>query len=459
MFTMSSLEKEGRVAFIVMLIGQCEYHFPELPCKLCQERGLICGAGDKVWGRYREERQGTVGLQVGRSWSQSSSQLLPIVHRPVPTPDDEVLSPLEIMAIQQFCNNTPKWPKFAFPIYFTPIFGFERYRFCIFHRYGPNLRSSLLRHSIRLMLTFGTGENVPLTTLGQMYPCMSEAITHHRYFELAIATWSLSAYGLEGRLPWNEMESHLKGFWQSLRKALTLNLTTEEWCWLIWMYGYIFISQHQRHIWPLGAVLMSDLPLTVTLASTLDLRLDISRKFDKLIQRAGVSVRNNCTALLASVKIVELQSYLDVVIKELNGSQAYRSCPDFDIALHKHLLHLIRSLAETYAQYGLDPITHVRSELPSYIPRIHRADDFFPSWYKSFILSVYEGCLHYCFLHNASLLPVGLDLIEMASLIYQIYDEPYDKARTLLPGIFLLLHGTPNGLFIITPRKADDRSS
>jgi len=458
MFTMSSLEKEGSVAFIVMLIGQCEYHSPELPCKLCQERGLICRAADKVWGRYREERQGTVGLQVRQSWSQSSSQLLPIVHRPVPTPDDEVLSPLEIMAIQQFCNNTIKKPKFAFPIYFTRIFGFERYRFCIFHRYGPNLRSSLLRHSIRLMLTFGTGENVPLTTLGQMYPCLSEAITHHRYFELAIATWSLSACGLEGRLPWNETESHLKGFWQSLRKALTLNLTTEEWCWLIWMYGYIFISQHQRLLWPLGAVQMSDLPLTVTLASTLDLRLDISRKFDKLIQRPGVSVRNTCAAVLTFVKIIELWRYLDVVMEELNGSHAYRSCPDFDIVLHKHLLHLLRSLAETYAQYGLDPITHFCRELQSYIQRIDRPEFFVPSLCRTLLLSVYESCFEYCFLHNASLLPVGLDLIEMASLIYQVSGS-YDDDRKILPGIFLLLHETSNGLFIITPRKADDRSS
>lgn len=305
------------------------------------------------------------------------------------------------------------------------------------------------------MSTIDEHENVPLT-LGQMYPRMSEAITHHGYFDLAIATWSLSVYGLEGHLPWNETDSHLKGFWQSLRKALTLHLTAEEWCWLIWMYGYIF-GFYQAFLWARRATKMGALPLSVTLASTLDLRLDISRKFDKLVQRADVSVRYNCADILAHVRTTELRTYLNEALLELDGPQAYRAGLGFDIAFHKHLCNVLSTVTETLAQYGLDPVTHFRSELQSYIPEIPRRDLPIPVWCRELLLSVYESCLEYCFVQNASLLHIGLDLREGASLLYQGYGGRNIDVRKLLPGFFLLLNGTPNGLVINYLAKANDR--
>jgi hypothetical protein len=299
----------------------------------------------------------------------------------------------------------------------TEFLILSSFRFCLFRRYGPNLRSRLVRHSILLLSTVYQCETAPLTTLDHMYPRMSEAIKHHQYLDLAIAAGSLSIYGIKGGLPCNEMEVHLKGFLNCLKKALTLTLTAEEWCSLLFLYGCLV--HYMGSNWRVALLPEArGLHLVTTMASTLDLRLEICHKFDQYFQKADVWMRGSCLEVLANLKLHELRTYLYLTRLKLDSSPISRAwlCI-IDNAVHKQMCIVLSSLAETYHQYGLEPMTHFRNEIQLYIKYDYQNNTPIPFWCREFLLEVYVTCHDYDIFFPFSLLPFGLDSIELNSLL------------------------------------------
>ena len=89
---------------------QCVYDDIELPCTVCFEKGLRCTAADKIWGQKRELRRiGNQRSETSDRWPNSEAiyvsdddEIIEIIPRQFPTPDEEMLTPVEAMYIQYF---------------------------------------------------------------------------------------------------------------------------------------------------------------------------------------------------------------------------------------------------------------------------------------------------------------------------------------------------------------------
>src|SRR6266496_5546193 len=91
------------------LTCKCVYENTELPCTVCIEKRLRCTAADKIWGRKRELRQLEMKTRNMRSatiyehkFFSDGDEIIEIVPHQFPTPDEEMLTPLEAIYIQYF---------------------------------------------------------------------------------------------------------------------------------------------------------------------------------------------------------------------------------------------------------------------------------------------------------------------------------------------------------------------
>jgi hypothetical protein len=119
---------------------QCEYERLDLPCKLCSERGLVCGENEKVLG----PRSG-----ITRNGDIPECMTITFIHRQPSTPMDEAITDLDRRylsilgpeAISGYSDDTFAWRLIGKPGFFDSI------SLPIFPLSSKLVRSSLLAYA------------------------------------------------------------------------------------------------------------------------------------------------------------------------------------------------------------------------------------------------------------------------------------------------------------------------
>ena len=159
MQTMSNLEAKGIQDTLLELADlQCVYDDIELPCTVCFEKGLRCTAADKIWGKKRESRQLEIEKRNEQSMTEqrgdilsNDDEIIEIIPRQFPTPNEEMLTPVEAMYIQYFHEVIVDYY----------LSAYQAQNFVMLPRFRPNMSSRAVRYAVMLLSLQDLGVHRP----------------------------------------------------------------------------------------------------------------------------------------------------------------------------------------------------------------------------------------------------------------------------------------------------------
>lgn len=210
----------------MLLIEQCEYESVEEACELCSQKGIPCGVEDKVWGPTRAwKRQGKLLSIHPEIPVANAPQCASLIPRQLPTPDDEELTRFDGMNLQKFLTS-------EFPLCLQrPFKLLLDVPSSIARRYGINVRSKPVRNAIFLFSSLAPASHELSDYFGNYCRFTSQAISERAYPDVLYACYLMIVYSDRVRRSFDEICSHARGFFLTLR-ALDdhVSLTGEEAC-------------------------------------------------------------------------------------------------------------------------------------------------------------------------------------------------------------------------------------
>ena len=222
---------------------QCSYDDIDLPCSLCSEKGLRCTAADKIWGPKRELRQLEIEKQNKRSMTRqrgdilSDNDIIEIIPRQFPTPDEVLSTQLEAKYIQYFYEN-------ILDIY---LISYSEDLLRNVPRFRPNPSSKAVRYALMLLslksldgkgLISEDENKIKQFEFRALY-ChhASEAIENHAYADILNACYMMCIYAVDANLPLDEFIKHFRGFLLVVERLVTSGgISQTEMSYFLWMF-------------------------------------------------------------------------------------------------------------------------------------------------------------------------------------------------------------------------------
>jgi hypothetical protein len=224
---MSQLAAKGLLLwFEKSLTFQCLFESAELPCKLCEQRGFLCGA--KIFG---PKTQSKTEDTVDKIQKNQSTEPFPL-H--VSTLHDQVLSPLEKQFILFFFQTASHSSVFTF----QPSLAAKDGPILPAHRAKVLISSNALRYAILAYVSnskLGREGNIKtLQYIGQCYRSIHEAIATSGVVDTVYACYILIVLAFEMQDPTEMIVTHLVGVCQGVKvvQSTSMLLGTREFLWI-----------------------------------------------------------------------------------------------------------------------------------------------------------------------------------------------------------------------------------
>ena len=215
------------------MILQCDYVNIGLPCKGCAQKGLDCGAEQKVFARESKcldttPSEGLIAL-LDTEFTDDI-QTIECIPRRLLTPHDEILPSSDGVYMEFYWCTSGMWFDLVND---STNSGTHPLAMCAAHRFGMHIGSNVVRSA--LLFYSSCRKERKLSYLGMQYlalfyDCAREAISHESYVELVYACYVMCLSEMTcGRKLFGDFVKHANGFMISFENLVNMDaLTTEE---------------------------------------------------------------------------------------------------------------------------------------------------------------------------------------------------------------------------------------